>query len=263
MIFEISLVGRLTGADISCALLVLYFSFRGRNRKPTTAEKQFYLFALLWFVGLVFSDLYRETPFGQYARGWAKIFFFVVNFTAIRLLIGKNAGHAVIFVFLLLVASAIKLWLGVGGIIISGGIFGPAWKFGYGTLFAATVLLLSTVLILKPGTRIIGIVLPFLSAAFSLVLNARNLFGTSALAALVMALTSGRKRPFTPQAIAVFALIGGIASYGLISVYSYTASQGMLGQKALEKYEAQSQGDLGIVLGGRSESLDSIQAIMD
>ena len=56
-------------------------------------------------------------------------------------------------------------------------------------------------------------------------------------------------------------LILGLAVWGIISIYSYAAQAGYLGQTAQLKYVRQGSGQFGLLLGGRSEILASAIAI--
>ena len=53
------------------------------------------------------------------------------------------------------------------------------------------------------------------------------------------------------------------ASFIFIKGYGYMARRSLLGEKARQIYEQQARGDLGLLIGGRSEILVSIRAIMD
>jgi O-antigen ligase len=50
---------------------------------------------------------------------------------------------------------------------------------------------------------------------------------------------------------------------GILWVYGYAASRGSLGQDAEQKYERESSGKYGVLLGGRTELLASLPAIYD
>ena len=58
-------------------------------------------------------------------------------------------------------------------------------------------------------------------------------------------------------------LLGSVVIYGIVVLYGYGASRGWLGYEAEDKYLMESSGDLGILLGGRTEILGSAQAIFD
>ncbi len=263
LIGEVTLIGRLTFADmlLAGAAPVLIVINKGVGRSPLI--KQFYLFATLWFVGAALTDVVRATPLDDVFRGWSKIIFFILNFTSIWLLVDGRQNRIIAFIVLLLITSIVRLRVQPDTADLGADIFGMGWKFGYGQLLAGATLLVSAVLVARPVTRLVGVGLPFLDAIVDLVFNARNLFGLMALSALAFLLTVGRRRPVSPVHLAAICAAGVVVGWGSISVYSYAASEGLLGVEALEKYEQQSSGRFGVFLGGRQESLASTQAIND
>jgi hypothetical protein len=260
---EFNLIGRLTLSEVLLAAALPFVIRRASSGAVGPLARQFYIFAGLWLLGAVATDVIRQTPFEDYSRGWAKIAFTVINFTSILLIVDRKIERVVMFIFVLMVSEAIKLRLDFDGSGLGAEIFGSAWKFGYGQLLAAASFLLSAVLISSPYTRLFGIGLPFVDAALNILLNARNLFGVTALSALVLALTAGRRRALSPAFIAAVGIAGVAAAWSLVSAYSYAASAGFLGVEAKEKYDTQASGNLGVLLGGREESLASTQAIFD
>jgi hypothetical protein len=64
----------------------------------------------------------------------------------------------------------------------------------------------------------------------------------------------------TKVAIAISLLLGGV---GLAWAYQYVAGHGMLGEVAQTKFNSQSAGKYGFLLGGRTEILGSLPAIYD
>ena len=66
-----------------------------------------------------------------------------------------------------------------------------------------------------------------------------------------------------PVRLAVVTLAIAAALIGFQQLYVTAVKSGSLGFDALQKYDDQSTGDLGLLLGGRSESLASLQAIAD
>jgi O-antigen ligase len=266
LIFEIDVVGHLTGTEI---IFCLYLPLCGSKlRTSTQTEKWFYIMAAGWFLGAIATDLYRDTPFDDLARGWSKIFFFIVNFTAIRVLTGKNINRLTNFIFFLFIASAVRLALGelpegLQNMGLETDVTGLGWKFGYGQLFSVSVLLIASKFSGAFFSYPVGIMLPFLAAAVNLALNARNLAGITALSAVIVGLTAGRRRQMSPGVICVIGLGLLLAGYGVLSLYEYVADQGYLGTDARVKYEEQSEGDLGLLAGGRPEFLASTQAVID
>jgi O-antigen ligase len=61
---------------------------------------------------------------------------------------------------------------------------------------------------------------------------------------------------------ALLALIGAVAYLANASI-KYAAAKGFFDQTTQEKFEAQAHGDLGVLVGGRPETLVAIQAIID
>lgn len=100
-------------------------------------------------------------------------------------------------------------------------------------------------------------------------MNARSLGGFTILTAFLIwfrASLWGRwvaARRLTIGRILLLALTMMITIGGVKAVYSYTAAHGWLGAKALKKYQMQSPGKLGILLGGRLEVIPAIFAVMD
>tara|TARA_R110002074_G_scaffold386404_1_gene568090 strand:- start:7884 stop:9134 length:1251 start_codon:yes stop_codon:yes gene_type:complete len=262
-IVEVNFLGRLSGADIGCLAIVAANVVQPSIFFKNRFELKFYMLAILWLLSLVLTDLYLGTPFEQYARGWARVAFFIINFAAVRLLVGQSVVRAVDMIFVFFLAAAIKQALGIGEGAIAGSIFGSAWKFGYGQLFTFSALWISSKLILKSNRSALGVLAPFAAAFVNLFLDARNLFGRALLSALAVVISVSTRRPFgfqTMIAVMAFGIIFGLAS---VSVYSVAASGGLLGKAAQEKYENQTQGQFGILLGGRSEILASSQAVVD
>ncbi|MDH3662340.1 MAG: hypothetical protein OEU92_20315, partial [Alphaproteobacteria bacterium] len=73
-----------------------------------------------------------------------------------------------------------------------------------------------------------------------------------------------RPKPLSYGRMLVIGAMLFVTSFGALKLYGYAAESGMLGEKSRQKYETQSAlGDLGILLGGRSESLVTVQAIQD
>jgi hypothetical protein len=103
----------------------------------------------------------------------------------------------------------------------------------------------------------------------NLACNARSAFGIAiAAAAFGMLKRAIDAKPqlrtrITPAFFVILLGGGWLFAQGIGTVYSTAAESGLLGQEAQAKYEAQTSGDLGLLLGGRVESLVSTKAIAD
>src|SRR5680860_1377498 len=92
---EIKVIGRLFGPDLLLlGLLPLLLGWRGRllrHRLP----RGFIILAVLWLASQVATALFREPPFLDYSRGWAKIGFTLTSFLALYLLLYKRRRRIV------------------------------------------------------------------------------------------------------------------------------------------------------------------------
>jgi hypothetical protein len=163
----------------------------------------------------------------------------------------------------LYIAAAIRLRIDIDGSGLGSDFLGTGWKFGYGQLVTAAIFLVSAALVSSRVTKLAGRLLPFLTAAFTLSQNARNLFGLTVLSALAFAFSAGRRRAQSPAIFALICVGGLVAGWAATSAYSYAADSGLMGIEAKQKYDVQTSGDLGVILGGRTELLSSTQAIAD
>ena len=260
---DIDILGRLMPSELFTLVSLPFLISKRRPGGMVFYASQFYIFVFLWFVGALASDIYRESQPQDFLRGWAKIFFFCINFTAISLAIGRNLRLAIFFIYFLLITSILHLRLAPQMSDVGAEVFGDGWRYGYGQLLTGTVLLLSSSLISIPILLPVGLALPYVSAALNLLMNARNLFGESALAAIAVTLTANLRRPMAPAELVGIGFALVIISISFPLLYGYAAGSGLLGPAAQEKYEAQSSGNLNILVAGRTESLASTQAIID
>ena len=261
MVGEVNVIGRLTATELILALCAFIALVRGE--RTSGHVRQFYLFAALWVSGAVVSDLYNGSPFDDIARGWSKIAFFVLNFTALRWLVGTDRGRIVTFVYALMIVGALRLALGIVDENLGRQVLGNGWKFGYGQLFSATSLLASAWFLRSAWSRPLAIAAPLGAAAVALLMNARNLMGLTALAGLAGAFTAGRRRSLSVPHLVALGAAAALAGVLIINVYKYTAREGLLGFEAQDKYLQQTQGNLNLLQAGRGESLASTQAIID
>jgi hypothetical protein len=260
---EISLVGRLLITEL-ILLAALPFLLLQRGRMLSAPmPRTFLVLALLWLLAQVVTDLYRGTPFVDYSRGWAKIAFTTTNFMAIYLLVYGSRQRLILFALGIVFGVYLTFLLNPSELARS-----QPWKFAIGP---ATITLASVLVIWRPIAR--AYLLPGLAiavlAAVSLYVGARSLAGVTIVTAIYIMLQQVLARRasvpvrFSPWRSLLFLLFGLAVTSAFVNLYEVVATQGVLGDLAREKFDRQSSGTFGILLGGRTEIFVSSRAIMD
>ncbi len=268
---SVNIVGRLYLTDLILPALCLLFWVVGRNFWRDRFERNILLLGLFWLLGQLFADFFRGSSLNDMLRGTASIVTLLLQFSALyqiaRSQQARFGDHALVW---LLYGTAL------GGMLMP--LVSPTpysetdpWKFGYGIPAAITLvtLLHRMAVSSSPTSRHLATLFAFAFGGVSVWLGYRSLGGAVMLAALVCEVR------FTPlgrflsrwkggiRAI-IFAVAGGAAAYvGLVSAYGRLAESGWLGEEQKAKYEAQSSGEFGLLVGGRLDLIPAIMAIKD
>jgi hypothetical protein len=257
---EIQIVGRLFVTEIALLCILPLLLLGGGRMLGRELPRKFLIYGACWLLAQVATDIVRHTPQEDYLRGWAKILFTLSNFAALMLLLRFNERRICAF------ASGIAVGRLLGYVIEPGELarYYP-WKFGIGypitLLFVLTaqhlrntgrpraansILLMAALMNIAMGYRSLGLicflVIGYLMAARYIAVQRQNA-GTRRLVLLGIGLA--------------------IPVYASVEIYTYAATTGRLGEEARQKYEQQSGGDFGLLIGGRQEILGSSQAIID
>jgi hypothetical protein len=257
---RIRLIGELFVIELILAASVMFYVLRYK-RLPLEKPLGYVIFLLaLWLYGQVLTDIYRETAFVDYARGWARIFFTGLNLLGLYLLVGVDAVR-VRSAFLGLVVGQII------GYFVAPTLYAHSmpWKFG----FAYPITTLAALIACSPQIRrhrlgpfcILGAM-----AALNLLLGARSLAGVCLISSFLTAIVNG-DRGSTGTArrgrVLTVLLLGGLAALMGSYLYASLAASGRLGMSAQLKYEMQSKGRYSFLLGGRHQIVFSSLAIRD
>ncbi len=260
---EIKVVGRLFLSEI-LLLGALPLLLMDRDRRPfPRGLKILLILGLIWLWGQVLTDLYRASVFVDFSRGWVRIAFTLINLLAMFLLIDGNRRRIILFAGGIAVGSCVQYFLNPN-------FFADVepWKFGYGPPITMAVVLLA---IWQPVYRW-RLLSPALLVAIGVVnlgQNYRSLAGICFLTAgyilLQQLLLSARLRRARISAGRVVLLVGAglVLSVTALSAYGYAAKRGYLGAEASSKYEYQSSGRFGVLLGGRPQVIAEVKAIGD
>ncbi len=260
LFLEVTVVGRLFASEIMLlALLPFVLIARGRVLWAPL-PRTILVLGMAWLLNQVVTDIIRDTPFHDYARGWAKIGFTLVNFAVLYMLLHDSARRLVIFAVGLAVGGILDYYISPETLAVS-----DPWKFALGGSFTL-LLIVGAQRLFERGMRLVVPAVPAAAAALNLVMGYRSLAGICFLVAVYLFLQwRGPKLRFriTPARLAMLGVLGFIATIAFIEAYGYAASTGVLGGEAQRKYERQASSQYGLLLGGRMEILVSSRAIMD
>lgn len=228
------------------------------------------VYALGWLFMQIYADVYRSTPIVDSLRGWANISVFVSNFCVIYALCYGQMRRCVYLILGILCAQIIDYFISPNLYVDT-----QPWKFGFGTWTNMLVLIVfgSTLAFSKNWIVYFFIyVLILLLIVLNFYYGSRSL-GLILFVSFVLFLASERKRKKVVKTkrlnklklknyVGVFSvLLLGILV--VFSSYSYFAESGLLGEEAQTKFESQSSGSMGVLIGGRQEILISSLAVYD
>ena len=260
---EVRAGGRIFASElILIGLLPFLLPARGRML-AAPLPRTFLTLAALWFAAQVLTDLVRETEFRDYARGWARIAFTMLNFCALYLLLHGSRRRLVLFALGLVAGGFLTFRLNPLELADH-----FPWKFGLGF---STTLLVVLVVQWRPIRRV-----PFLPAlpllligAYSMTVGSRSLAGITLLAAFYVLgqQVLGRRRdlPASRSPGRALALLGaGVVLAGVVlESYDLALERGYVTEDRAAVYRRQAEGEFGALLGGRSEIFASARAVMD
>jgi hypothetical protein len=262
--FSVNLVGALPGNEILLfpLLPVLLLAKGGRAFK-----REYVLFYILtggWLLGTIVGDIYLGMPSANRLKGVARVVFFAFDFMLLAILINNKIRRKIIFAL-----SIVSVML-----ILSRsfqGDFLTEWKFGISAAVTILSLLGCSYYYARKKYRhcmVIYLVLVVLNLKFAfrsqmvvdlvtLVLTIPIFDRHGTIAANRSSSTAKILKP-----ILLLAMAGG-AAFLASQTIKLAAKQGFFSEDVADKFQSQSQGKLGVLFGGRPETLVAIQAIRD
>jgi hypothetical protein len=258
---HLKVIGVLEGSDLLMLAAFLYLAFRGKIRIATPSGKRFLVLCSLWLVSQIVTDVVRHSAFADYARGWSMIGLTLIGFVVLYTLLYERPRRLVIYGWGLVAGSLLEL-------LISPNDYerGSPWKFGYSFPVSLALFLLVS------SEKCRGhwpITLGALMGVINICLGARSQGEFCLIAACYVFTTrflnAKRKAGSKVKAGTILALVTSIllGVAGTAWAYRYAATAGILGEDAKDKYEQESSGKYGVLLGGRPDLLGALPAIYD
>jgi hypothetical protein len=258
---RLKFIGVLSGSDIAIVVAFVTLLFNGRIRIKERRGRKFLILCSIWLLSQIITDLIRHTPFKDYARGWSAIGLTLMVFSAIFSLLYGNPRRITIYASGLVTGGLLACFINPNELLDS-----DFWKFGLCLPCTLLVLLIASRKDVRghwPVLLTAGI------GIFNVIMGSRGAGQICLAAALYMVLTRYLQRRVaehqTVKGTTIVMVAGSVVvgMFGIYWVYQYAAKSGKLGENARTKYETQSSGKYGVLLGGRVEMLASVPAVID
>lgn len=256
---QISALGQIYATELLLMVSLPFVLLANRKVLQARTVTITLLLGLFWLLSQIATDIVVGSDFVDFARGWARIGFFLANFVAILLLIGGKQRRIALF----------AVGIAIGGVLTF--LFAPTehasahpWKFGYGMSVTIAVVVVAAFLWRRKGVGQAAVGLLVCAGILNFLEDFRSLAGFCLLTAAVCTLqriSGGMPRMLRSPVVLGLLMIA--ASAVTLEVYAAAASHGWLGPEAMDKYNRQASGALGVLLGGRNEILVSLRAIAD
>jgi O-antigen ligase len=262
--FSVNLVGALPGNEILLFPLLPLLLLAKGGRAFKREYLWFYVLTLAWLLGTIVADLYVGIGLPFRMKGIARVVFFGLDFMLLAILINNKTRRMIIFALSIVAVMFIFSRSFQGDFLTE-------WKFGISTCVTILALLGCSYYYARKKYR--NCIFIFLVLV---VLNLKFAFRSQMVVDLVAAVltipifdrhgpaagnrSSNTVKIFKP--ILLLALAGGSAFVASETI-KFAARQGFFDADVADKFQSQSKGKLGVLFGGRPETLVAIQAIRD
>ena len=262
---EIELGGRLFLPEILLVMILPLLILKKGKFLLDPLPRTLIILGILWLVGLIITDLIRETPFSDWSKGWAKIIFLILNFSSIYLLLNNDVRRIVLFTMSYAIGGLLDYFISPDELLLI-----DPWKFGLSfSVIFLVLLFLQWWRIAR--FRMLSVLLVFALGLLSFYLGTRSIGGLLIASAIYLFIHYRPKlrkwlgKKLSLGRIVIFVITATLSTWTIIVVYSKAASSGWLGESAQGKYRTQAgaYGGIGVLLGGRTEIIASSQAIID
>lgn len=261
--FNFNLIGSLPGCELVAIVMLPFLILKHGQRAFRREYVWFYVLLGLWLFGTIVGDVYLATSMNDRAKGIARILCLGMDFTTLAILIdGKVRGIIAFTLGFVPVMFSIAFHFRTD--------FLTAWKFGLA--FSITLLLMlysSYLYVRRRHWKYISILLGM--AILNLRFASRSQFLID-LVSLALILPIFQRRHAAQKGtvqggerfrVAVLLLVAGGAAFTANQAIKFATSHGFFDESTQGKFQTQEEGQLGVLVGGRPETLVAIQAIRD
>jgi hypothetical protein len=261
--YSLNIVGALPYSEVLLLLLLPVLLVIPGVRAFDRQYLVFYILAGGWFLGTQIADIYNGMPAYNRMKGTARVVFFILDFMALAILINNKGRRILVFAM----GLATLMFLSSFDYVAD---FALQWKFGLSHACTMVALLIACYYYRRRRYSIC-----FGIALVMAMINLRNGFRSQLVIlaiSTVLILPIFENAPGRPgsahgmqstvRALILLA-VSGVVAYGSNAVIKYAAQKGSFDDATNAKFQAQSEGDYGVLVGGRPETLVAIQAIRD
>jgi hypothetical protein len=260
--FMIHLIGDLPIAEILGVLVLPFLIAKDPKIFSRRGTRTFLLLAALWIFSQVISDLVNGSPIQSRLKGIARVLFFAMDFAVFSALIGRNTKRIVLLAVSL--GTAQMLRLPSFGLSLDA----TYWKSGGSAAISVMFMLVGSYLCYK---RRYGL---FVVCTLALMLlnfheGYRSQIAVDLLAlGVTLPIFLGAKRIGGGKQSNKFRVIPLlIVSFGAVwlsqKIISEGVKHGLFDESVQQKFQAQSSGQLGVLVGARPEIPVALRAIAD
>jgi hypothetical protein len=258
--------GQIPGSEFMVMALLPLLYLIHKHIWNLTQYKVFYLFLALWLLDTIIDDLYLGVTLQNRVKGMARIIFLGLDFTTLAVLYQLSKRKTRFMqVFSLSIAFVLYVWWYQWR---SSG-RDTSWKFG-GSEGTSIIVLLVACHFYKQRRYLLASAISWGLACLNLVLAFRSQMGILMLTALFslpfFASSAGGKRtaPHIQLAKVLFVtVLAGFVGWGANKAILWGAQHDLFDEATKEKFTSQESGKLGVLVGGRPETLVAVQAIKD
>jgi hypothetical protein len=260
-LYSANFIGALPGSEILLFPLLPVLLLSQGKRAFDRQYLMFYILAGGWFLGTQIADTYNGILAFNRMKGTARVVFFILDFVALAILINNRTRRIVIFALSIAAVLIIGSWQFAREFTLQ-------WKFGVSQGVAIVALLGSSYFYARRRYRVSFLVVLVL-AALNLYYGFRSQLGIHFVsAALILPLSglSSRRDARGSKStwrLVILLILAGSAAYAANASIKYAARLGLFDESQTTKFLGQAEGDYGVLVGGRPETLVAIQAIRD